>query len=454
MVAYPELASIRLGYGLSPLIPPPPGPPDVMASVARAGADDNAVSMDQVRQLQLKDKALDKRFKAGDAAAEAEIRAARLDVRRRVNVTVQRNIVRALDAPSGFGERLVQFWCDHFTVSGGNPYGRLMAAAMRDEAIRPHVAGNFSDMLFAAATHPRMLLYLNQDRSFGPNSAFARKHPQRNLGLNENLAREMIELHSLGVGADYTQADVRQLAELLTGLIYLPGNGNAFLPNRAEPGAETVLGRSYGGKGPAVLDDIRAAIRDLALHPATARHLAHKLAVHFVDDDPPKGLVDRMAAAYADSGGDLPPVYAVLATGPELDSHFRRKLRQPYDFMIAALRGLGISGADIMALRPKLARNLLIEPLTAMGQAWERPRGPDGWPEEAANWATPQGLAARINWAMRVPGKLRDLPDPRSLLEAALGQTASRELRWAVPKAESDREGVMIVLASADFNRR
>lgn len=457
MVAYSELAAIRLGYGLSPLTPSPANPAEVLASVALAGPDADAVGMARVRKLQRRSSEFGRQLKTGDARARQEydkIQRRAADLSR---LATQRRIARAVADPAGFGERLVQFWADHFTVSGGNAFLRLMAAAFVDEAIRPHLGGRFEDMMFAVETHPRMLVYLNQDRSIGPNSEMAKraKAKGQKLGLNENLAREMIELHSLGVGASYTQKDVRQLAELLTGLIYLPREQDVFRAVRAEPGAETVLGKSYGGKGPAKLDDIRAVIRDLARHPDTARHLARKLAVHFVADDPPQALIDRLAGVYLDSKGDLSAVNGALVEAPELDSHFRQKMRQPFEFMVASLRGLGLDGAGVMALEPKTSHNWLVAPLAAMGQDWGKPRGPDGWPEAAVDWATPQGLAARMDWAMRVPGRLRpELPDPRVLLDNALGQTASEALKWAVPKAESTREGVLIVLASADFNRR
>lgn len=455
MVEYPELAAIRLGYGLSALVPPPAGPASVLASVEAAAPDRFAVTMDKVRAMQGKAADLNSRVRDGDDGARKEGRELRNRVAARANRANLRRVTRALDAPVGFGERLVQFWSDHFTVSGGNAFYRLAAAALVDEAIRPNLGGRFEDMLFAATTHPRMLTYLDQYRSVGPHSAYAERRRGKKPGLNENLAREMIELHSLGVGADYTQKDVRQLAELLTGLVYEARNDRIFEPARAEPGAEIVLGRSYGDDRPARLADIRAVTRDLARHPATAHHIARKLAVHFVADDPPQSLLDRLAGIYADSGGELGLVYAELVVAPELAETFRQKVRQPFDFLVASLRALGMRGGDLLAMDSRRTREFLLRAMTPMGQTWGSPRGPDGWPEEAEAWATPQGLAARIDWATRVPGKLQpDLPDPRALMQTALGDTASEALQWAVPKAETRRDGLVIVLASADFNRR
>ncbi|HRO13851.1 MAG TPA: DUF1800 domain-containing protein [Paracoccus sp. (in: a-proteobacteria)] len=451
---FPELAAIRLGYGLSPLAPPPADAAEVLASCVRAAipddpwtaalAGDAQISLSEARKAREEMTIPDDEFRAVTQKLNAE----RLAV-------LQRRVARAVAAPAGFGERLVQFWADHFTTVAQNPPQHLMAAAFVNEAIRPNLAGRFADLLFAAETHPMMLVYLNQNASFGPNSLFVRRRPERNLGLNENLAREIMELHTLGVGADYTQADVRELAELLTGLTWNPREGQHFRPQVAEPGAETVLGRRYSGKGTSGLDEIRRAMVDLARHPATAQHVARKLAVHFAADDPPPDLVRALAAVWQDTEGDLAQVYAVLATHPALAATFRHKARQPFDFLVASLRALGLDRAQVMAFDgPRINQSLWI-PLAQMGQPFGRARGPDGWAEAADAWITPQMLSARIAWALQQPQRLtNDLPDPRAFLSEALGGTASERLIWAVPKAESAREGVAIVLASTDFNRR
>ncbi|CAM5394543.1 hypothetical protein FALB51S_02097 [Frigidibacter albus] len=360
-------------------------------------------------------------------------------------------LARAVDAQIGFRERLLQFWTDHFTARPRGPDMGPMAQVFAEEAIRPHLAGRFADMLKAADTHPLMLVYLDQTVSVGPNSQAGRKGG----GLNENLAREMLELHTLGVGGSYGQADVRQLALLLTGLFWTYRAGWAFDPTRAEPGAETVLGESYGGAVPADVSEIHAALEDLALHPDTGRHLAWKLAVHFTSDDPDAGMVEDMAAAYARGGGALMPVYAAMLDHPAAWETFGAKTRQPQDFLVAALRSLGVSGAQVAQLAPGAVNNHLLGPLRRMGQPFAGPPGPDGWPEAASSWITPQGLAARIDWAMTAPRHwTRPLPDPRHLLRAALDDAAGERLVWAVGRAETAAEGAGLVLASPDFNRR
>lgn len=456
--SFPELAAIRLGFGLSPLMPPPDSPQAVLDSVqVAADPGPDAMTMQKFLQLTAKLQKLDKARKAGDGDALQKFRVHNNMLADLPIDDLTRRVARAVDAPAGFGERLVQFWSDHFTIRADGAANQPMGLAFVDEAIRPHINGNFADLLIAADTHPMMLRYLNQNASYGPNSAAAQnvRNRKRGLGLNENLAREAIELHTLGAGADYAQDDVRQLAELLTGLIWRRNDDRGFAPGMAEPGAETVLGRSYGGDGPARIEDIHAVLTDLARHPATARHLARKLAVHFVSDTPPDALVNDLAAVWRDTQGNLPMVYAALIGHPDLARNFRQKVRQPFDYLASGMRALGVTGDVIRGLDGKRQRNFLHVPLRRMGQPWTRPIGPDGWQEGADAWVTPQGLAARIEWSLQVPARLLTaLPDPRGFLRTALGDTASEQLQWAVPKAESIIEGVAIVLASSEFNRR
>lgn len=448
MVIDPEHAAIRLGYGLSPRVPPAEFP-FLLESVAQATQSDGwtttAATAAHLAFAEVRQARDDGALNPEDYRAYVqELEGKRLDV-------LRNRIARAAGAPAGLGERLVQFWADHFTVVAQNPTQHLMAAAFVDEAIRPHLNARFGDMLLAAATHPMMLIYLNQNASVGPNSQFARRRPEKRVGLNENLGREILELHTLGAGADYTQADVRELAELLTGLAYNPRDDRRFRPQVAEPGAETVLGVTYGDG----LPEIARALNNLAMHPATARHLSRKLATHFAADDPPEALVADLAAVWLDSGGDLGAVIAALVAHPDLAASFGQKTRQPFDFLAAALRALGIGAGEILALeRPQVRQHLLV-PMQRMGQPFGKARGPDGWPERAGDWITPQLLSARIGWALSTPTRLVEpFPDPRAFLSTALGATASEALARAVPRAESAREGVAIVLASAEFNRR
>ena len=429
-----ENFAIRFGYGLP-------------AGGSGLGADDLAartwpgISLAELAPL----------ARAYRAAKKAKDEAAVKETQRVVDALALRGakaiFARALGSDDPYRERLVAFWADHFTVAPRNRTERALPGVLVDEAIRPHVTGRFADMLKAVTTHPAMLIYLNQEASFGPGSP---KGKRQKKGLNENLARELIELHTLGVGAGYTQGDVRELAELLTGLAVSPTEGFVFDNKRAEPGPETVLGVTYDGKGEA---PILQALDDLAARPETAVHLARKLAVHFVADDPDEGLVRDLQARFRDTGGDLAEVAQALIAHPAAATGV--KVRQPFDFLVASLRALGVGPDVILGLELRPFRRLILDPLQAMGQPFQQAPGPDGWPEREADWITPQGLAARIDWAMQAPERLvRPLPDPRAFLTAALGTRAGEKLTWAVGAAESARDGVGLVLASPEFNRR
>lgn len=438
-----EMIAIRFGYGF------PAGAQDAAGLVAALSGPDQAVASwpGVTRQTVVSAvTAYTKAHKAGDADE------AKLLQREMLNVgfTGARVVfARAVGSDDPFRERLVAFWTDHFTVSAKNPQQRLLTGLLIDEAIRPHVTGRFADMLRAVTTHPAMLVYLNQEASVGPGS---RKGKKQKKGLNENLARELLELHTLGVGAGYSQTDVRQLAELLTGLTVDPDRGFSFDPAQAEPGAETVLGVTYGDEG---LEPILQMLDDLAARPETARHIAGKLAVHFVADTPDPALTSALEAVYLETGGDLLALATALVTHPAAAAPVAVKARQPFDFLVAALRALGIAPDTIANADEVAIKRMVLNPLTAMGQPFQTAPGPDGWPEEAANWITPQGLAARIDWAMRAPQKLvRPLPDPRDFLQTALGGQAGDRLTWAVSAAESARDGVGLVLASPEFNKR
>ena len=356
-------------------------------------------------------------------------------------------LARAVAAPVGFRERLAAFWADHFTVAAQNTRVATLVGPFHDEAIRPHLAGPFSQMLFAASTHPAMLLYLDQQNSVGPNAKLSRD----GQGLNENLAREILELHSLGVGASYSQGDVTEFAKLLTGLRVTPG-GMRYQAGLAEPGAKAVLGVLYGGASS--LDQIRAALVDIALKPETAQHLAHKLVTHFITDTPDPALVARMAEAYLASGGSLMALYEVMLASSDAWQADLRKIKQPFDFIVSSGRAIGVTADQVMGLDRKQFGAAVVRPLTRMGQKPFEPRGPDGWPEEADAWVTPAMLAARIDWSARVAEELAGKVDPRRLLEAVLPGLASDDLRFAVNGTESGWEGVALILASPQFNRR
>ena len=445
------LAAIRFGYGL----PLPNGAPEsaegMLEMIARpdaamqtwtiSGSADLMPNLRELRQIQQADKKSKVKNPKRDALLKAFTGAAQ--------AAVVVTFARALDSADGFRERLTTFWADHFCVIAKRQLEAFFPYSIVDEAIRPHLAGNFADMLTAATLHPAMLSYLDQSSSVGPNSHYGKN---QNKGLNENLAREVIELHSMGVGANYSQTDVTEMAKILAGLTVNADLLMAFQPRRAEPGRRTLLGKTYDMGG---MDNIQAALRDLALQPATGLHLARKLAVHFVSDTPDADLVKAIASAYNRSGGDLMATYAAMLNHPTAWAEVTEKARQPFDFIVASLRALGVSGAQLQQLPYKQFRGQILVAMAGMGQTFKRPGGPNGFEEAAEEWITPQGLARRITWAMRVPSRLCDpLPDPVALAQSCLADRASEALLWGAARAEDVTQGVGLVLASAEFNRR
>lgn len=356
-------------------------------------------------------------------------------------------VQRGLGARAGFVERLVAFWSNHFCVSvakGG--FVRMIAGSFEREAIRPHVLGRFADMLKAVAQHPAMIFYLDNQQSIGPASQAGRN---RGKGLNENLAREILELHTLGVAGGYSQNDVTALARILTGWTYIGREGRMgapgstyFAPAYHEPGAQTLLGRSYAQEGRA---QGLAALDDLARAPATARHVAEKFARHFVADAPPPALVDKLAKSFAATQGDLRALALTLIDAPESWAAPMAKLRSPYEFLLASARATGFVPAQPQQIVGLL--NMLGQPLWA-------PPGPNGYPDALANWATPEGMKARLDIAARLAQRAGDIPAPLDLLDKVLGAGASPETRQAVARAESKQQGVALLLMSPEMQRR
>lgn len=444
------LAAIRFGTGLSPDRPPPGGADDVLA---RLTAPDDMASAFPIESWAARFVLIGAWRAARRTRRDSEEQAEMFRMTNRaLNDGYHRDLVqtmrRAAAAPVGFRERLSWFWNSHFAVIDGEGLLRRNVGSYQEEAIRPHVAGRFADLLISAVTHPAMLAFLDQARSVGPNSARGR----RGRGLNENLAREVLELHTLGADGGFRQRDVRQLAELLTGLAIAKDGTTAFRRNMVEPGAETVLARTYGGGTPDP-DDIRAVLTDLSVHPSTARHVSRKLARHFVADVPPVDMVEAMAATWRRTGGDLTAVYAAMLDHPASWSPDLRKVRQPLDMIAAALRATGTAERLARQRMPFLRRNLA-DAMMRMGQPWQRPPGPDGWPEEAEAWITPQGLAARLEWITSLAGWVTRKPDPRVFVDTALGPLAGARTRFAAGAAEDRTAGLTLVLASPEFQRR
>ena len=359
----------------------------------------------------------------------------------------------ALTTPTPFAERLVHFWSNHFAVSIDKIVTLGLAGAFEFEAIRPHVMGKFADLLGAAERHPAMLLYLDQAQSIGPGSPLGARAAQRGKkrGLNENLAREIMELHTLGVRSGYGQVDVTEFARALTGwsvgglakqpILQGPGPQFWFAAPIHEPGARTVLGKRYAQPGEA---QAQAVLNDFAMHPATARHLATKLARHFAADDPPPQLVARLEQAFLQSGGDLPTVYRALIAAPEVWSG-APKFRTPWEWTVAALRATGTK--DVPG---KSAAGAFQE----LGQPVWKPGSPAGYDDIAASWAGPDALYRRVELAQRIAERSAPAIDARTLGPALFAGCLSPTTSSAIARAESGPQALALLLASPEMMRR
>lgn len=396
----------------------------------------------------------------GDATdATATLKAGRQDFRQDVQALyaegVRARADAALSTEAPFVERMVHFWSNHFCVSADNPRVTAFVAAFERDAIRPHVLGRFSDMLLAVERHPAMLIYLNQVQSIGPDSPAAARNPVRKRGLNENLAREIMELHTLGVRSGYTQADVTEFARALTGWSAdglggaasrdgEQGQGDRFLfrDRQHEPGARTILGKRYAAGGE---EQAKAALTDFAKAPATATHVATKLARHFAGDEPPPALVARLAANFIATGGDLPSLYRTLAASPEAWVATPTKFKTPWEWTISALRGTGrraVGGMQIAALQ------------TQLGQRVWKPGAPAGWDDVAASWAGSDALLRRVEIAQRLAAPLGETVDARTLAPRILPASLSPATAEQIARSESPAGAIALLLVSPDFLRR
>ncbi len=362
----------------------------------------------------------------------------------------------------GFVERLVLFFSNHFSMSI-NKDGAIRATIgqLERDVIRKHVLGNFKDMLLGVMRHPAMLAYLDNDDSMGPNSVTGLAW---GTGLNKNLAREILELHTLGVGGGYAEADVASLARIITGWSYVRGweaegryNGGTpgtrgryvFRPDWHEPGAHVLLGKTYAPTG---INQGATALRALAVHPSTAQFLAFKLVRHFITDTPTPAMVNPVAAAFKSSGGSLKATALALINLPEAWTAPLTKLRTPYELQIAEMRALG---------RVYLHNNRwpFVAALAALRHApWERP-APDGYTDESVYWMGPDAMRVRLETAQLNAWSLRQISPSftRSALTLAAGlftSALSRESRAAIAAAPDLQNGLATLFMTPEFQRR
>lgn len=523
-LSFPTMAAIRFGYGFRPGEAAAQNKDDLLKQVnadARAPVSFPVGGIEQRHQViaDLQANLRDLRQSGDDDQTRRERRKV---LQKQAQGTFQQDanarLLQAVMSPNGFHERLSTFWTNHFSTSANKSLPmRLLVPLYEAEAIRPRIGGRFADLLRSATEHPAMLIYLDQVESLGPDSKGGMRQKK---GLNENLGRELLELHTLGAGSGYTQADVRAAAMVLTGLtIDRQEMDMAFRPNIAEPGRHEVLGVSYGGdrRRPG---DYLAMLDDLAANPKTAAHICRKLAVHFVADQPDDGMIAAMTGAWKKTDGDLRAVYGAMLDHPAAWANEGAKARQPFDFVVAGLRALNagsgdgtvaaffkdndqdddaqtmsgqgnmapsapdmggamnggargdMKGADTAAgggpsmIDPgdedrvkrrkamQTARALGQGALRRMGQPIWLPPSPAGFEESFSAWITASQLAERLGWARRATAQFGQGLDPREFLRATLGDAARDDTIRVVSQAPNKTTGLMLALASPEFNRR
>lgn len=306
-----------------------------------------------------------------------------------------------MNTSNGVLFRLLDFFSNHFSVSRGSDVMKVLSVTFEREAILPHILGRFDSLLIAVEQHPAMLVYLNNERSFGPNSPKGKKS-----GLNENLAREILELHTLGVNGGYTQSDVTEMAKAITG--WSIGNSNngeiagfAFRKQGHEPGSRTVLGKTFveGGQSQG-----EAVLSMLANHPSTARHVSTKLARYFIDDTPPMEVIDAMVDTWLNTGGELTSVLNTLIFHNLTWQSQERQFKTPREFMVSTLRALDTSTVEEKLIIPWLRR---------FGQPPLEANSPAGYSDFDYAWDSSYALLTRVDWidmlTRRVPLDIESL---------------------------------------------
>jgi uncharacterized protein (DUF1800 family) len=368
-------------------------------------------------------------------------------------VTARLRLAAATDRP--FLERITQFWSNHFAVSVDKAIVLGVAGSYEREAIRPNVLGSFAQLLLAVESHPAMLLYLDNFRSVGPDSMLAGRALERagkNLGINENLAREIMELHTLGVNGGYTQADVTAFAKVITGWSIgamgkgITGGGEPgefmFRTNIHEPGSQTIMGKRYAQEGQG---QGRSVLLDLARNPATAQHIATQLARHFIADEPPPQAVERLARVFSSTDGDLPAVYRALISEEAAWSQPLGKFKTPNDYLVSAYRALDLPIDEARKVPPLFAN---------LGQRVWSPNSPAGWPDRSADWDGASALMQRLRWADEIGQSVGASVNAALLAPRILGSTLGNETRVALGRAASAAQAVTLLLAAPEFMRR
>lgn len=361
----------------------------------------------------------------------------------------------ATHSEESFRERLVHFWTNHFAISTDKFVVSTLAGAMENEAIRPNIHRHFYDLLLAAESHPGMILFLDNQQSMGsdsPAAEFARRHHRdKKLDINENLAREILELHTLGVSGGYTQTDVTSFARVLTGWSVGGGKGRfnsgepgTFLYREMlhEPATQIILGKRYPQDG---IEQVFAVLKDLSRHASTAKFIATKLVRHFVADNPPSSAVEQVAKAFRDSDGHLPTVHRAVVNCAEAWQEVAPKFKTPHEYVVSTFRAF-----DYLPPQPQK----IFGSFELLGQRPYTPGSPAGWPDTASQWDGADALMKRIEWATQVAHRTGSHIAPVDLAERTLGAELSEHTRTAIANAADAVQGITLWMASPEFQRR
>ncbi|MBW6420009.1 DUF1800 domain-containing protein [Rhizobium sp. XQZ8] len=488
-IANQTLAAIRFGYGLRPGEQLPGDADALLAQIKKGvaqkprfpregltGRQETATRVLSVRAAEAKAR------QAGKPNDDIRKETQR-EARRIYRQDAMARIAQAVHSPLGFYERLASFWVDHFSTSVLKSLPmRMIVPLYEAQVIRPNLGGPFNRLLQAAILHPAMLIYLDQNQSVGPDSIAGRRDKR---GLNENLGRELLELHTLGAGSGYTQDDVRSAALVLTGLaVDNRALEVVYRPRIAEEGPISVLGRTYRddeGEG----QDHILMLEDLAANPKTALHISRKLARHFIADSPPDEIVQAMVDAWSKSQGNLTEVYRAMLTHPAAWTEPGRKIKKPFEFVVSGFRALNLpernfanlvrdldgededeglaskamemAGADPQGARKKAAGRanaLTLGALQRMGQPIWQPPSPAGFADEESVWLAPSQLSERIAWSRMVARIFGQKLEPAQFLDMALADAVNPETKTIISQAPNRVHGITMVLASPEFNRR
>jgi len=356
-------------------------------------------------------------------------------------------LVQSITSDNSLNWRLLDFFSNHFSVSSSGPVMAALAPTLEREAIAPNLLGRFEQMLIAVEKHPAMLIYLNNEKSIGPNSLIGKKIRKSNKGrgLNENLAREILELHTLGVDGGYQQNDVQELAKTITGWsVARPGkdkeSGFKFRSYGHEPGDRRLFGKSYKNTG---VRQGEQMLIDIARHPSTANYICSKLAQHFISDNPPQSLINKLTARWHVSQGNIKAVMVELIQASESWHEQSQKFKTPREYVVSTLRMLGMK---------KLENKYLLGSLQSLGQMPFNAGSPAGYSDQQHDWDGSSALMAKIEWSSMVAARKK--ANVEKLMKYSFADTLTDRSYRSIIRAESQSQALTLLLLSPEFLRR